>query len=60
MEVDVTRYDPQEAATLVRAVVDAYMKEVVKANGTRSGSGSTSWTEHTWKRRRRSAASGKI
>ena len=31
MEVDVTRHDPQEAATLVRAVVDAYMKEVVES-----------------------------
>ena len=30
MEVSVTRYDPSEAATLVRAVVDAYMKDVVE------------------------------
>ena len=31
MEVSVTRHDPQEATTLVRAVVDAYMKEVVES-----------------------------
>ena len=31
MEVNVTRSDPQEATTLVRAVVDAYMKEVVES-----------------------------
>jgi capsular exopolysaccharide synthesis family protein len=31
MEVDVTRRDPAEAATLVNAVVDAYLTEVVNA-----------------------------
>lgn len=31
MEIDVTRRDAQEATTLVRAVVDAYMKEVVES-----------------------------
>jgi polysaccharide biosynthesis transport protein len=31
LEVDVTRQDPKEAATLVNAVVDAYLTEVVNA-----------------------------
>ena len=31
MEISVTRQDAQEATTLVRAVVDAYMKEVVES-----------------------------
>ena len=59
MEVSVCGNDPQEAMILDRAVVDAYMKEVVESERDQKRGGSMSWTGRTWRKRRRSAASGR-
>ncbi len=44
MEVSLTADDPAEAATLVQAVVDAYLREVVNTDADRKRHGLASWT----------------